>query len=187
MLDSDVAKLYGYETKRINELVKRNIERFPEEFCFQLTKLELKKVISLRSQNATLKSGRGEHQKYLPYVFTEHGVMMLAGMLKTDIAVEISKKIINAFVSMRHFINENKDIFKRITTIEYKMLEYDENFEKIFNALEPKKLEKQKIFFNGDIYDCYSLITDLIKEANIRIIILDNYVDKCILDMLIYK
>ena len=187
MLDSDVAKLYGYETKRINELVKRNIERFPEEFCFQLTKLELKKVISLRSQNATLKSGRGEHQKYLPYVFTEHGVMMLAGMLKTDIAVEISKKIINAFVSMRHFINENKDIFKRITTIEYKMLEYDENFEKIFNALEPKKLEKQKIFFNGEIYDSYSLITDLIKEANIRIIIIDNYVDKSILDMLIYK
>jgi len=187
MLDSDVAKLYGYETKRINELVKRNIERFPEEFCFQLTKLELKKVISLRSQNATLKSGRGEHQKYLPYVFTEHGVMMLAGMLKTDIAVEISKKIINAFVSMRHFINENKDIFKRITTIEYKMLEYDENFEKIFNALEPKKIENQKIFFNGEIYDSYSLITDLIKEANIRIIIIDNYVDKSILDMLIYK
>ena len=146
MLDSDVARLYGYETKRINEIVKRNIERFPEEFCFQITNKEINEVISLRSQFATLKKGRGQHQKYLPYAFTEHGVMMLAGMLKSEIAVEISKKIINAFVAIRHFIKENKDIFKRLPTVEYKMLEYNENFEKIFNALEPKKLENQKNF-----------------------------------------
>ena len=187
MLDSDVAKLYGYETKRINEIVKRNIERFPEEFCFQLTKLELEKVISLRSQNATLKSGRGEHQKYLPYVFTEHGVIMLAGMLKSDIAVEISKRIIKAFITMRHFINENKDIFKRLTITEYKLLEHDSKIDELFDKLEPKKLEKQKIFFNGEIYDSYSLIIDLIKEARERIIIIDNYIDKSILDMLVYK
>lgn len=117
MLDSDVAKLYDYETKRINEIVKRNIDRFTDEFCFQLTEEENKKISSLRLQFATLKKSRGEHNKYLPYVFTEHGIMMLAGMLKNKIAVEMSKKIIKAFISMRKFINENKDIFKRITTV----------------------------------------------------------------------
>jgi len=112
---------------------------------------------------------------------------MLAGMLKSDIAIEVSKKIIYAFISMRKFINENKDMFKRLTTIEYKMIEYDDSFNKIFNALEPKKIKKEKIFFNGEIYEAYSLIIDLIKEANSRIIIIDNYIDKSILDMLVYK
>ena len=112
---------------------------------------------------------------------------MLATVLKTENASNVSIKIMRTFVAMRHFINENKDIFKRLTTVEYKLLEYDENFEKIFNALEPKKLEKQKIFFNGEIYDAYSLIIDLIKEAQEKIIIIDNYIDKSILDMLIYK
>ena len=187
MLDSDVAKLYGYETRRINEIVKRNIERFPEEFCFLLTVNEVKEIMNLKSQFSTSSyEGHGGRRK-LPYVFTEHGVMMLAGMLKSEIAVEISKKIINAFITMRRFIKENKDIFKRLTIVEYKMLEYDENFEKIFTALEPKKLESQKIFFDGQIYDSYSLIIDLIKEANEIIIIIDNYIDKSILDMLVYK
>ena len=187
MLDSDVARLYGYETKRINEIVKRNIDRFPEEFCFQITNKEINEVISLRSQIATLKKGRGQHQKYLPYVFTEHGVMMLAGMLKSEIAVEISKKIINAFVVMRHFINDNKDIFRRLTTVEYEMIKCKDKIDELFDKLEPKKLESQKIFFDGEIYDSYSLIIDLIKEARERIIIIDNYIDKSILDMLIYK
>jgi len=187
MLDSDVARLYGYETKRINEIVKRNIDRFPEEFCFQITNKEINEVISLRSQIATLKKGRGQHQKYLPYVFTEHGVMMLAGMLKSEIAVEISKKIINAFVVMRHFINDNKDIFRRLTTVEYEMIKCKDKIDELFDKLEPKKLESQKIFFDGEIYDSYSLIIDLIKEANERIIIIDNYIDKSILDMLVYK
>ena len=93
----------------------------------------------------------------------------------------------DTFVTMRKFINENKDIFNRLTKVEYKMLEYDDNFERIFTALEPKVIDKQKIFFNGEIYDAYSLIIDLIKEANDRIIIVDNYVDKSILDMLVYK
>jgi len=187
MLDSDVAKLYQYDTKRINEIVKRNIERFPEEFCFKLTLEEINAINCLRTQIATLKSGRGEHRKYLPYVFTEHGVMMLAGMLKSDIAIEVSKRIIYAFISMRKFINENKDIFKRLTVTEYKLLEHDDKIDKLFNLLEPKKINKQKIFFNGEIYDAYSLIIELIKEANKRIIIIDNYIDKSILDMLVYK
>ncbi|MBE6139085.1 MAG: ORF6N domain-containing protein [Firmicutes bacterium] len=187
MLDSDVAKLYGYETKRINEIVRRNIDRFPENFCFQLTKSETNKIFSLRSQFATLKSERGKHNKYLSYVFTEHGMMMLAGMLKSDIAVEISKRIINAFISMRKFINENKDMFKRLTIVEYEMIECKDKIDELFDRLEPKKIENQKIFFNGEIYDAYSLIIELIKEASVRIIIIDNYIDKSILDMLVYK
>jgi len=93
----------------------------------------------------------------------------------------------DTFVAMRNFINENKDIFKRLTVAEYKLLEHDDKIDKLFNFLEPKKIEKQKIFFNGEIYDAYSLMIDLIKEANDRIIIIDNYIDKSILDMLIYK
>ncbi len=187
MLDSDVARLYGYDTKRINEIVKRNIERFPEDFCFQLFKEEILKIENLKSQFATSNLKKHGGTRKIPYAFTEHGIMMLAGMLKSNIAIEVSKRIIYAFINMRKFINENKDIFKRITTIEYKMIEYDENFEKIFDALEPKKVETQKIFFDGEIYDAYSFIIDLIKSSNERIIIIDNYIDKNILDMLTYK
>ncbi len=117
MLDSDVAVLYGYDTKRVNEIVKRNIDRFPEDFCFQITKNEMNKVILLRSQNATLENGKGKHRKYNPYVFTEHGVMMLSGMLKSSIAIEVSKKIIVAFVAMRKFINEDKEYLKKIVEV----------------------------------------------------------------------
>ena len=188
MLDSDVAMLYGYDTKRVNEIVKRNIDRFPEDFCFQLDFAEYKYILNLKSQNATSSYERTHGgRRSTPYVFTEHGVMMLAGMLKSSIAIEVSKKIIVAFVAMRKFINENKDIFKRINNIEIKMLEYNENFEKIFDALEPRRIERQKIFFNGEIYDAYSLIIELIKKATQRIIIIDNYIDKSILDMLVYK
>ena len=181
---TDVARLFGYETKQLNRQVFRNIERFPEDYCFRLTEIEFD---FLRCQSVTLKIGRGHHRKYLPYVFTEHGITMLAGVLKSDVAVKMSLKIVNAFISMRKMINENKDIFKRLTTVEYKMLENDENFYKIFNALEPKKIQNQKIFFYGEIYDSYSLIIDLISKANNRLIIIDNYVDKSILDMLTYK
>ena len=186
MLDSDLAKLYGCKngTKDINKAVKRNLDRFPEDFYFKLNDEELK---LLRFQNGTLELKQGQYSKYNPHVFTEQGVAMLATVLKTENASNVSIKIMRTFVAMRHFINENKDIFKRLTTVEYKLLEYDENFEKIFNALEPKKLEKQKIFFNGEIYDSYSLIIDLIKDAQEKIIIIDNYIDKSILDMLIYK
>ena len=184
MLDSDVAKLFGYTTKDLNRNVKNNIERFPENYCFRLTEEEYD---SLRCNFFTLKNERGKHRKYLPYVFTEYGIVMLAGILKSEIAVSVSLKIVDAFVAMKNFINQNKNLFKRITTMEYKMLEYDDNFEKIFQALEPKKIENQKIFFNGEIYDSYSIIIELIKEANERIIIIDNYIDKSILDMLIYK
>jgi hypothetical protein len=183
MLDSDLARLYGCKngTKDINKAVNRNLDKFPEDFCFQLNNKE----VDLWFQNGTTKVSR--KSRVLPHVFTQEGVAMLATILRTDNAAKVSIKIMRTFVSMRKFINENKDIFRRITTVEYKILEYDDNFEKIFDALETRKLENEKIFFDGQIYDAYSLIIDLIKEAKSRIIIIDNYIDKSILDMLVYK
>ena len=185
MLDSDLAKLYGVVTKRINEAVKNNMLKFPERYSWKLTDNEFN-ILRSKFSTSSLDINHGG-RRYNPRVFTEQGIAMLSTILKSKTAIEVSIRIMDAFVDMRKFLNENKDIFKRLTTMEYKMLEYDENFEKIFSALEPKKIEKQKIFFNGEIYDAYSLIIDLIKEAKERIIIIDNYIDKSILDMLVYK
>ena len=187
MLDSDVAMLYHYETKKINQNVKRNIKRFPENFCFQLNEKELE---VLRSQFVTLeKKGKGQHGKYLPYVFTEQGIAMLSGLLKNDIAVQVSINIMNAFVEMRKFIVNNGKIFERLTNVEYKLLEHDKKFDKVFNELQKDEENKfqQQIFYNGQIYDAYSLIVDIIKSAKNKIIIIDNYVDDSILKMLSKK
>ena len=145
-------------------------------------------ALNLRSKFSTssFKKNYGG-RRYNPRVFTEEGVAMLATILKSKVATIVSIKIMDTFVAMRKFIGENRDIFRKINNIEIKLLEYNENFEKIFDALEPKKVESQKIFFNGEIYDAYSLIIELIKEATQRIIIIDNYIDKSVLDMLVYK
>ncbi len=184
MLDSDLARLYECKngTKEINQAVRNNPLKFPERFAFRITEDE---YLSLKSKNLTSNLKGGSRKGHT--VFTEEGVAMLATILKSKVATIVSIKIMDTFVAMRKFINENKDIFRKINNIEIKMLEYDENFEKIFNALDPKKIEKQKIFFNGEIYDAYSLIIELIKDAIKRIIIIDNYIDKSILDMLVYK
>ena len=183
----DLAILYGCKngTKEINQAVKNNPEKFPERFSWKLTNYESQKLLveNFDQKNIELRGGKYKN----PRVFTEEGVAMLATVLKSKTATQVSIRIMDTFVAMRKFINENKDIFRRLTTVEYKMLEYDDNFEKIFQALEPKKIENQKIFFNGEIYDSYSLIIELISEANERIIIIDNYIDKSILDMLVYK
>ena len=185
MLDTDVANLYHCETKRINEKLKRNINRFPEDFCFQLTEEEYK---SLRSQIATLnETGRGQHRKYFPYVFTEQGISMLSPLLNSEIAVQVSINIMRAFVEMRRFIMSNAPILERLTTVEYKLLEHDKNFDKLFNELQKDENFKQKIFFEGQIYDSYSLIIDIIKKAKNKIIIIDNYIDDSILKMLTKK
>lgn len=176
MLDSDVARLYHYPTKRINEAVNRNKQRFPDNFCFQLTEEEykflrcknstlgeinLKSIIedkSLRSQIATLdeNAGRGKHRKYLPYVFTEQGIAMLAGLLKNDIAIQVSINIMNAFVEMRKFLAVNGQLFERLTNVEYKLLEHDKKFDQVFEQLQHEENIKQKIFFEGQIYDAYT-------------------------------
>ena len=182
MLDSDVARQYHYEVRRINETVKRNIERFPIDFCFQLTKTEYE---VLKSQYATSNS-RGGKQK-LPYVFTEKGILMLSGLLKNEIAIEVSIRIIEAFVEMRKFFSANGQLFERLTNVEYKLLEHDKKFDEIFNQLEQEDNIKQKIFFEGQISDAYSLIIDIIKKANKKIQIIDNYIDDSILKMLTKK
>ena len=186
MLDSDVANLYHYETKKINQAVKRNIERFPEGFCFQLTESELE---NLRSQFVTSSLGTGNYggRRYLPYVFTEQGIAMLAPLLKNKIAVQVSINIMNAFVIMRHFLKENGQVFERLTSVEYRLIEHDKKFDIVFDKLQEKQIENQRIFFNGQIYDAYSLIIDIIKKANNKITIIDNYVDDSILEMLSKK
>ena len=182
MLDSDVARLYHYETRRINETVKRNIERFPIEFCFQLTSKEYE---VLKSQIAT-SNIRGGKQK-LPYVFTERGILMLSGLLKNEVAIEVSIKIVEAFVEMRKFLAVNGQLFERLTNVEYKLLEHDKKFDQVFDQLQHEENIKQKIFFEGQIYDAYSLIIDIIKKANKKILIIDNYIDDSVLKMLTKK
>ena len=182
MIDSDVARLYHYETRRINETVKRNIERFPAEFCFQLTSKEYE---TLKSQIATSNT-RGGKQK-LPYVFTEKGILMLSGLLKNNVAIEVSIKIVEAFVEMRKFLSSNGQLFERLTNVEYKLLEHDKKFDQLFDQLQEEENIKQKIFFEGQIYDAYSLMIDIIKKASKKILIIDNYIDNSILKMLTKK
>ena len=175
MLDSDVAQLFNYETKDLNRNVRNNIKRFPEYYCFQLTEEEYK---SLRCKNFTLnKNGRGQHRKYIPYAFTEYGITMLAGLLKSEVAVNVSIKIVNTFIEMRKFLSSNGQLFERLTNVEYKLLEHDKKFDKVFDQLQHEENIKQKIFFEGQIYDAYSLIIDIIKKANKKILIIDNYID----------
>lgn len=181
ILDKDLAKLYGTQTKRLNEQIRRNIARFPPEFMFQLSKDEWD---ALRSQIATIK-GRGRHPKYLPFVFTEYGVVMAAAALKTEVAEKASVEIVKAFVAMRRFLVANAQVFQRLDRIEYRLLESDHKFEDIYSKLEEKSLKpRQGIFFDGQIYDAYEFICDLIKSAAKRIVLVDNYVDDTVLTML---
>lgn len=188
MLDSDVAMLYHYTTKNVNKAMKRNIDRFPEDFCFQLTESEVK---NLRFQNGTssLETENYGGRRYLPYAYTEQGISMLAGILKNEIAVQVSINIMRAFVEMRKFIANNGQVFDRLTKVEYKLLENDKKFDAVFNELQKDKETefKQKIFFKNQIYDAYSLIIDMIKRAKTKILIIDNYIDDSILKMLSKK
>ena len=187
MLDRDLATLYGVEVKRLNEQVKRNIKRFPKDFMFQLTKEEC-----LRSQIATLNEGRGQHLKYMPYVFTENGVAMLSSVLRSDTAIEVNIRIMRAFTSMRHFLQNNAEVFQRLSTLEYHQLEMQQHFqesdkriEEVFRRLDEGNAKpKQGVFYNGQIYDAYNFVSDLIKSAKKHIILIDNYVDETVLILL---
>ena len=174
MLDSDLAELYQCKngTKSINLAVKRHINRFPERFMFQLTKVEYN---NLRFQIETTNMSRT-----LPYAFTEQGVAMLASVLKTKVAEEVSVKIMDAFVKMRHFIIENKDIYKSLNNINIKLIEHDEKINKIFSRFEPK----ENLYLKGQIYDAYSRIIDIFNLAKKELIIIDSYADKTLLDMI---
>lgn len=186
MLDSDVAMLYQCETKYVNRVVKRNKERFPEEFCFKLTEDEFE---NLRFQFDTSSFEKNNYggRRYLPNVFTEQGIAMLSALLKSNIAVKISIQIMKAFIEMRKFIMSNVQVFDRLTNVEYKLIEHDKKFDKVFNELQRDENIKQKIFFKGQIYDAYSLVVKLIKRANKKIVIIDNYIDDSVLDILMKK
>ena len=179
MLDMDLAKLYGEETKRLNEQVKRNIERFPESFRFQLTDDEYD---FLKSQNATSSWGG---RRTNPYVFTEQGVAMLSAVLRSETAVKMSIQIINAFVAMRRFLFSNAQIFQRLDTLEIKQLETDKKINRVLDAIENKEIRpKQGIFFDGQIFDAYQFVSDIFRSAKESIVIIDNYLDDSVLTQL---
>ena len=181
MLDSDLAALYQVETKNLNKAVKRNIERFPASFCFQLTE---KEVENLRFQFGTSSLNYGG-RRYLPYAFTEQGVAMASAILRSDIAVRMSVQIMEAFVEMRRMLISNASLFHRLDNIELRQLEADQKFEEIFKALESDKLHSEKgIFYNGQIFDAYAFVSDIIRNAKSSIILLDNYVDDTVLTLL---
>lgn len=172
----------------MNRVVKRNIERFPKEFCFQIKQEEFQ---NLRCQFVTSSFEKQSYggRRYMPYVFTEQGIAMLSALLKTETAVNVSINIMNAFIEMRKFLIYNGQIFQEINTIKGQILEHDRKFDEIFNELQKNEKEefKQKIFFDGQIYDAYSLIIDIIKSAKTKIVIIDNYIDESILKMLAKK
>ena len=181
MLDSDLASLYQVETKNLNKAVKRNIERFPVSFCFQLTEEE---VENLRFQIGTSSLSYGG-RRYLPYVFTEQGVAMASAILRSDIAVKVSVEIMEAFVEMRRMLTSNASLFHRLDNIELKQLEADQKFEEIFKAMESDKLHSEKgIFYNGQVFAAYAFVSDIIRSAKSSIILLDNYVDDTVLILL---
>jgi len=186
MIDSDLAMLYQVETKVFNQAVKRNIERFPEKFRFQLTKEEYD---SLRSQIVTSKGKGG--RRYMPYVFTEQGIAMLSAVLRSDVAIQISIKIMDAFVEMRRFLASNALMFERISEMEVKQLAFqmstEEKFDKIFHYISEHEESSQKIFFDGQIYDAFSLLVDLVSKAEKKLVLVDNYVDVGTLNILAKK
>lgn len=185
MVDSDLATLYQVTTKRLNEQVRRNKNRFPSEFMFRLTAEEYE---YLRSQNAT-SSEENAHggRRYMPYVFTEQGIAMLSAVLKSDVAVEVSIKIMNSFVEVRRFLLSNKEMFARLDRVELKQLETDKKLEEVFNYIATNTEVKQNVFFDGQIYDAFSFIVELIKKAKKEIILIDNYVDVNTLNILCKK
>jgi hypothetical protein len=174
MLDRDLADLYGTKPTRLREQVRRNIKKFPEDFMLELTESEVDFMVS---QNAI--PSKQHLGGSLPLTFTEQGVSMLATVLKSDIATEISIKIMRAFVSMRKFISSNADMFLRFERVEQRLSLHDEKFNKIFDAIEEKGIpQKQHIFYNGQIFDAYLFVSDIIKSAKSSIKLIDNYVDE---------
>lgn len=195
MLDADLAKLYGYKSgaKALNQAVKRNIERFPEDFSFELTKEEYDYLLLnsnfLRSQIVTLKEKQtGKHKKYLPRVFTQEGIAMLSSVIRTKEASEVNVEIMREFVKLRGFVNSNSlSLANYISVMKNMLFNHEEKINKLFDKFNRKEDLKSKLFFNGEIYDAYSLLVDIISKANKEIIIIDNYVDKVTLDILSKK
>jgi hypothetical protein len=183
MVDRDWAELYQVETKRLNEQVKRNIDRFPSEFRFQLSEKEFAELVANCDRFASLK-----HSTSVPHVFTEQGVAMLSAVLHSKTAVDISIKIMKAFVEMRKFLIRNAEIFERLDKLEIKQIEHmkdnDKKFELLFDALEKNQLRKEYgIFYDGQIFDAYELIAEIIRSAKTSLVVIDNYIDDSVLKL----
>ena len=187
ILDRDLADLYNVETKRLNEQVRRNLLRFPENFRFQLTQNEFQELVANCDRFSSLK-----HSTVCPFAFTEQGVAMLASVLRSETAIRVSIRIMDAFVSMRHFLINNADVFRRLSTIEYHQLEMmqhqqesDKRIDEVFRRLDEGTVQpKQGIFYDGQIYDAYTFVSDLVKSAKRCIVLIDNYVDETVLTLL---
>jgi len=179
MIDRDLAELYGVEVKRLNEQVKRNIGRFPAEFRFQLDNTEKEELVANCDRFEKLK-----HSSVNPYAFTEQGVAMLSAVLRSETAVKVSIQIMQAFVQMKKFISVNAGIFQRLDKVERKQIETDQKFEQIFKALEDKSIKpKQGIFYDGQVFDAYVFVSDLIKSAQKSILLIDNYINESVLQL----
>lgn len=187
ILDRDLADLYGVETKVLNQSVKRNIERFPEHFRFQLSKYEMDELVTNCDRFKNLK-----HSTVCPFAFTEQGIAMLASVLRSETAIRVSIRIMDAFVSMRHFLINNADVFRRLSTIEYHQFEMmqhqqesDKRIDEVFRRLDEGSVQpKQGIFYDGQVYDAYTFVSDLVKSAKRNIVLIDNYVDETVLTLL---
>jgi len=180
MMDNDLAELYQVETKVLNQAVKRNSDRFPKMFRFQLNDSEKNELVTNCDRFEKLK-----HSSVNPYAFTEQGVAMLSAVLRSDVAVKVSIQIIQAFVEMKKIISLNAGIFQRLHNVEKKQILADQKFEQVFKALEDKSIiAKQGIFFEGQIFDAYLFINNIIKKAETSIILIDNYIDETVLTLL---
>ena len=178
ILDRDIAMLYGVETGQLNRQVKRNIERFPIDFMFQLSKEEME----ILKCHFGISSWGGN--RYLPYAFTENGIAMLSSVLRSPTAIEANIRIMRAFTSMRHFFANNAQIFQRISTIEYHQIETDKRIDEVFKRIDAQTSPQQGIFFDGQVFDAYRFVSDLIKKAKQSIVLIDNYVDDSVLSLL---
>jgi len=183
MVDRDLADIYQVENKRLNEQVKRNLSRFPKAFRFQLTDAEKEQLVANCDRFDSMK-----HASSNPYVFTEQGVSMLSAVLRSETAIKVSIQIINAFVEMRHFLQSNADLFARIDSVEKRQLQFESkteaHFEKVFEALEAAEPPKQGIFYDGQVHDAHTFVSDLIRKARKSLILIDNYVDDTVLTLL---
>lgn len=178
MLDRDLSMLYHVETGQLNRQVKRNIERFPSDFMFQLSKEE---VEILKCQSG-ISSWGGD--RYLPYAFTENGIAMLSSVLRSPTAIEANIRIMRAFTSMRHFLASNAQIFQRLSNIEYHQVETDKRIDEVFKRIDAQTPPQQGIFFDGQVFDAYRFVADLIRKAKKSIVLIDNYVDDSVLSLL---
>ena len=178
MFDRDLAEMYQVEVKRLNEQVKRNIDRFPETFRFQLNSQEKDELVANCDRFESLK-----HSAVNPYAFTEQGVAMLSAVLRSEIAVKVSIQIMNAFVELRKLVGQETLQHLRLSSIENKLIEHDQKFNKLFSALENSELPQRGVYFDGQVYDAYQFVSDVIKNAQSSIILIDNYIDDSVLTL----